>query len=470
MGLEEDEGLAAVDHVVRRGVPPALLVALIVFLGIVVSVRSLSSPDNPEAQPSTATTQTLDGDADDRSADEVRAAQQLSGSIPAALLAAELYVGTPSGQTTRDLLESLGGISEMSMGTAEGAFDVVGFDPLNPYRILATVRSSYGDAQNQGRNEMWTLTDSEVSQVLWEPQIPHDFAHFNIDGTITMWVHGSSDSGFAPRKAIILDRNSEPMLSSAAMFASRFTTSGGHVFALTGDGDYYSHRQTYVDLVADDGERTIVLSDGSEFGWIDAPTTNLIIAYPTDSNGVLTVWDSRSLDLLNEHPLAGRSYQRVGISADGMTAVAIRFDRALEAVNLQTGLVSNSFGYVDPTGVDRPITVTDDGSTAITVDTKGLVTIWDVGEDQPIATLEGDAAQPRWVSAMSGAMSASAVAPHGDRLALRKSARAQGATTWEFFDISIDSWIQRACAEAGRSLTPDERNALGLSKARHACV
>lgn len=387
--------------------------------------------------------------------------------IPPSLQAAELFVANPGARTLHDLVESVGGLDAVTLGEVDGSFDLVRFDPSDSDRLLASARSSYGEAENQGANELWQIEADTIRRTLWAPDTAHDFAHFNADGTTTMWV-AAGVADFAPRTAIVLDKQGAQMASSQPIYASRFTAVGASVFALTGDGDYYSQEDTYRDLIVD-GAAEQTLDSGQSYGWIDNPTPGLLVAYPRDTTGATSVWDTTSLNRLDEHPLSGRPYQRVAVAADGLTAVGITFDGELEQLDLRSGRTLSVFGSIDPQGVDQPITLNADATLAITVERSGLVSLWWVGSDTPIATVAADAAQPRWVSERYGARSASAVAADASRVALRLPARPDTPVRWVVIDTSTEGWIRQACESGGRSLTPDERSQLGLERGLAAC-
>lgn len=390
--------------------------------------------------------------------------------IPRPLRAAELYAAEPSGAALRYLFDALGGFKGLELATAEGPFDLVRFDPLDPDRVLASNRLSYGPAQNQNINQAWAVTgEGSVEQGLWNSSVSHDFVHFNIDGTITMWVHGGGD-GFAPRTAVILSGDETTSAPTQPIYASRFTIANGTVFALTGNGDYYTNETGYVDLIAATGTNTQVLSDGSRFGWIDNPTPELLIAYPSATEGLTAVWDATSLRPLTRHPLAGRAYQRVAISGDRRIAVGVTADGLLEIVQLETGRTIGAFGDVDIEGVDQAIALNQDGTVAVTVERSGRVRVWWVGEDDPVASILAAAAQPRWLTDKYASTSASAVAVDATRIAIRIPAQADMATRWSIVDNDVESWIRRACDLAGRSLRDSEVSALGLPDNPRACT
>jgi hypothetical protein len=446
----------------------AVVVGGAVVAVFVWSVTSVSKNVDPDRQStiSAPTTPTVSGEQLALSRlDAVRTAQ----SIPAPLLAAELYNVHPSADTLKRLLDAIGGLEGATIATASGAFDVVTFDPRNRDRLLAEHRSSYGAAQNQAGNEVWTVSGNSVVQSLWKPTTAHDFANFNDDGTVTMWVRSGDQLGFAPRIAEVLRNETTLVTKSSPMYASRFVEADSKVFALTGDGDYYSNRTTYVDLVVDDGSRQEVLADGAPYEWIDSPTDGLFIAYPKTSDGVTAVWNANTLARLPNHPLANRSYQRLAVSGDGKVAVGIRFDGQLERINLSTGVASAPFGSVDPAGIDRPITLNEDGTIAITVENFGLVTLWYMADRAPIARVAGDSSQPRLVRADRAASSSSVTTTDASRLALRVAGLPTEPVTWRIIDTTIKGWVQRACDLAGRPLTSKERVALGLPNVGSAC-
>lgn len=389
-------------------------------------------------------------------------------SIPEPLLVAELFAADPGPANLRDLLDAIGGFDDVTLASAHGAFDLIRFDPLDSDRLLASKRLSYGDAENRGVNELWQIGETGLEQALWAPNTSHDFVHFNTDGTVTMWSHGGGP-GFSPRSAQLLDGDFSLVASIDPLYASRFSIDGQKLFALTGDGLYGPRNEGYENLIADDGAEQTILAPGSPYGWIDNPIPGLLVAYPRTDASTTAVWNTESLKLLEEHPLAGRSYQRLAMSGDHDVAVGITFDGELEEIDLRTGEIVGRFGGVDPVGIDQPLTLNHDGTIAITVDRVGLVTMWWVGDDTPILVVRGDAGQPRWVSDQYAARFASAVASNGSRIALRSGALPGVPVQWTIIDTDVDSWVQRACRLAGRPLTPEERRAILLVPGQESC-
>jgi len=292
--------------------------------------------------------------------------------------------------------------------------------------------------------------------------------HFNVDGTATAWVHGGGE-GFAPRTAQLMTNDFSTLRLTSPMYASRFTADNGFVFALTGNGDYYTNEAGYVDLIADDGTSRTVLTSASAFAWIDNPAAGILVAYPRLETDRTRVWDTSTLEPIEGHPLSNRSYQRVAVSTDGTTAMGATFDGEAEVIDLSTGEVVRRFGNLDVRGVDQPLTLSRDGSIAITIERSGLVTMWWVPSGTPIATISGDAAQPRWLSEEYAAQSTSVAAAEASRIALRIGARPESGVRWSIVDTDLDSWVQQACALAARPLTPTERSAVGLEFAIRAC-
>ncbi len=456
---------------VQRGRSPAPLVVAMLAIAIALTVGWLQASDESGSSPLPSEPDRAEQAAANPAADSSSDTDLVTSStpeIPLPLAAAEAFVTHPNARTLRNLIDAIGGLEAITLGEAEGAFDLVRFDPLDHNRLLASARSSYGDAQNQGTNEQWLIDQDGIAQTLWAPDTVHDFVHFNVDGTITMWVPTDDATGYAPRSAVLLDNDGTSISSTRSVHASRFTATAGSIFALTGNGDYYSINQTYELLIADGLGRQL-LDSGETYEWIDNPIPELLVAYPRDANGSTTVWDPRTMERLDEHPIAGRSYQRVAVSSDGERAVGITFDGQLEPIDLLTGETTHPFGSVVATGIDQPITLNRDGTIAITVERSGLVAVWWVGDSTPIATVQADAAQPRWVSEQFGARSASAVAIDGSRVALRRPARPQIPVSWLVVDTSVDGWIQHACDLAGRPLSKQEREALGLPPSPSAC-
>ncbi len=173
--------------------------------------------------------------------------------------------------------------------------------------------------------------------------------------------------------------------------------------------------------------------------------------------------------VLADHPLAGRAYRRLALSGDRRTAVAVMSDGTLHELELPSGRVVSRFGTVDPAEVDRPITVNEDGSLAVTVERDGLVTLWFVGDDEPVFALAADPAQPRFVPERSADPSVAVVSADLGRLAVRIGARPDVPVRWQILDIDVESWVREACERAGWPYGPDQRSELGRPDRRGAC-
>jgi hypothetical protein len=424
----------------------ALVLAVALLSAIVGGDGPRSGTDRRSAPPSTAPVARIL---------EVPASKSLTN----ALLAAECYATAPSADHLRAVFDSIGGFEGLEVGVAEGAFDVVSFDALDHDLLLAARRRGYGSAENQDVNEQWSVAHGQVSQAAWDPVKPHDFVHYNADGTITMWVHSGDDVGFAPRDAIVIDRGGDVItISSSPMYADRFAVDGGVIFALSGNPDWYAPRDTgYLSLLADDGERRVRLGHGDEYAWVDIPTPGLLVAYPATSAGVTAVWDTQTLEPLDQHPLAGRPYRRVAISGDLTTALGVTHDGRLESLELATGDTGARFGHVDVTEVERPVVLSGAGNVAFSVEKSGRVSIWFVGDDEPVATYAASAGLPRWLpTSRSAARLTSSLAPDATRLALRIGARPQVGVSWRLIDIDIQSWLARARPAGGTESMPSD--------------
>jgi len=303
---------------------------------------------------------------------------------------------------------------------------------------------------------------------VWAPDSPHDFVHFNQDGTTTMWVHGGGP-GFAPRVAWVLDGERETVFATEPLYASRFAVAHQTVFALTGSGEYYTNDATYEELVFDDGSARGVLSSGEPYQWIDTPTDGILVAYPAASDGSTEVWDTTTRSPIRFHALSGQPFVRSAISGDGSVAVGATFEGMLDVIDLSSGARTHSFGSVDVQGIDQALTLSHDGSVLVTVEKDGTVTMWWVADGSPIFSVRGDAVQPRWLSELYAPRSATAVAANGARIALRTAATPDSPTTWAIIDTDVRSWLARACDNAGRRLTEDEAALLGTPAGDRVC-
>ena len=181
------------------------------------------------------------------------------------------------------------------------------------------------------------------------------------------------------------------------------------------------------------------------------------------------VWSTETLQPAEGHELAGRSYSRLAVSGNGTTTVGVTFGGAMEVVDLETSRVVGRFGQLDPGGIATPVTLNHDGTIAVTIDHGGIVTMWWVGDPEPIAVIEGDAGPPRLLSEYRAPRVSSAVAPGADRVAVRNRARPNRATSWSIIDTDPASWVDAACERSPRSMTRGERMELGLDLAPPAC-
>ncbi len=398
-----------------------------------------------------------------------------AGSLSPELLGAEVYRAEPGPDTLRFLLRSLGGIDGVTVATTEGDFDLVGFHPWNPDRLIASRRSADGPAENQDVNEIWTVTGTgAVLKSLVAPNVEHDFVQYNEFGILSFWSYAGNETGaegddVAPRTVtlgpiqFLNERRSDPLHPSRAVIV------GDTVFALTGDPDRQSTSRVFQSLIADRGEGQVFLDDGAGWSWVDNPTSGVVVAYPVDSKGTTGVWSTESLERIEDHYLAGRTYRRLTVSDNETTLVGVTFDGTLEVVDIGTDRVTGHFGRLDPEGIVTPITLNNDGTIAITVDHDGTVTIWWVGQTEPIAVIDGDAAPPRLLSDHRAARASSAVASGGVRVAVRNRAEQEVTTTWSIIDTNPARWVELACERAGRPLTAGERVDLGLDLLPPVC-
>lgn len=442
-----------VDAREQSTVPGLATIAAVMVLAAVLGGAVIVAPDRPSGSGTRL----------------LPPAAEVLAEMPDTLRTAELYAAEPGAESLRALFDALGGFNGLTISVATGAFDLVEFDPLDADRLLATNRRSYGAAENQRTNEVWVVEDGTVRQQLWAPDVPHDYAHFNGDGSITRWVHGGGD-GFAPRIAQLLGRDQAPLGSTSPMYASRTVASASRVFALTGSDDYYSSASGYEELVVDDGSGRRVLAPAERFARIDLPTHELLVAFPESPRELTAAWDAETLAPLSDHPLAGRSHRGAAVSGDGEVAVAVTSSGRIEIIDLRAGLAVDQFGAgLDTRSVAAPIAVNGDGTVAITVERDGVVTLWWVGVDEPIAAVAAGSGQSRWVSESRAPRTTSAVADDAGRVALYVPAQGRTPTTWHIVDTDIDSWVQRACERAGRSLTRAEAEALGIDRWQAVC-
>ena len=446
-----------------------LVLLLVVAVAAVMIGLEVADDGEPASAPEAAT---LDQAVDDTvgagaDVDSSRSAFAVDGPT-AALLAAELFVAEPGRATAAALLASIGGFEDLVVGTAIGEFDVVTFDPADPSHLLASRRASYGAAENQAANEEWFVGTEQVTQALFDPVLAHDVAHFTAEGEVAVWVNSGNTGGFASRDVTV--RGGDNSSTLGPIYASRSVIAANTLFALTGSDDYYAAERRFQALIADRHGRQLVLASGAPWSWVDSPAAGLVVAYPADDSAVTRVWDAITLAEQPTHPLAGQAFQRADVSDDGRVAVAVSATGQLVPIDLANRTMAQPFGAVDATGIDSPITLNEDGTVAVTIDFDGTVTLWWVGDGQPLSVLGGDAGPARVVPEHRAPRASSAVEPSARRVAVRQQASAEtGRTRWQILDTDIVSWVARACEIAGRSLTERERVALGLGAAPGAC-
>ncbi len=454
---------AATDHQVEISPPVAGLVIAMLAIGVLVWALTYGS-DSDVVERSTPPTSPEGEEITQVRSSSLERALTIAR-IPRSLLAAELFHVSPSFETVKGLFDSIGRIEGVAVGSAEGNFDLVTFNPLDDNQLLASARSSYGFAENQLVNELWTVTDGGVLQQLNAAELPHDYAHFNPDGTTTYWIRGEPTMNFTSRIPMIFDGPGSAD-SRSPVFAGRAVVVDGTLFALTDSPVYGSNLREYDELVADDGFDVALLGSGAAWAWLDSPAPGIVAAYPTSADGGIALWDVASLEHIDEHPLARLSYQRAAISGDGKIALAIRFNGQVDRIDLDTGKITLSFGSVDPEGIAVPISLNHDGTIAVTVDRRGAVSMWWVDNGKPIFVVDGDSGPARVLAEKRAARVASVVAADASRVALRFQ---NTPVTWTVVETSPDRWVAHACELAGRGLTETEAVAIGIPTTSSAC-
>lgn len=392
----------------------------------------------------------------------------LAAGVPDELLAAELYRARPSAETLRALFDALGGVDGLTVGTAKGAFDIVTFDPADPDRLLAAMRASYGEAENQTINEVWRVGDGEVTQALFAPQQAHDYSHFNSDGSLTVWQRSETSAAFASRRATT-DSGGGDVVTSAPVFASRSVVVAGTLFALSGSSDYYDPSTSFVALIADRDGDVVVLDDGAEWGWVDSPAPGVAVSYPATDAGQTMAWDPSSLEPLPDHPLSGLRFQRMSLSQDETVGLGVTLDGRLQVFDPRTGWVRRVLGDLDPHNITGAVTVSAGGETAVTVNWDGTVSIWWLRSGTEIVAIDAHAGPARVMPERRAPRVSSSVAPSAERVALLQPARPATKAMWRIVETDPDTWVRLACERAGRTLSPAERAKMGLDPTTPAC-
>lgn len=336
--------------------------------------------------------------------------------------------------TVADAFEAAGGLPGLTLGIAEGAFELVTFDPADPNVMIAAVRDGSGPAENQDTTEQWAVGAGGVEQALWAADIPHDFAHFNPDGSVTRWVLSGAGAGAPVRTADIITTSGE-VETTAPVAVARAVVDSGTAFVLT----YGAIFDGFDQLIVLQGGEATVLADAATMQWADRPVAGAVLTYPTADGGETRVWDSATGAELPDHPLAGQEAQRIAISGDGSVGARIGLDGVAELFDPATGTAGIALGPVDPTAVEHALTLNADGSLAIAVDTNGTVTVWSTADGEQVFSIDGDAATPRLVGESIGSRATSAVSLDGTRLAIRYPAQGTERVRYEIIDL--ESWL-----------------------------
>jgi hypothetical protein len=185
----------------------------------------------------------------------------------------------------------------------------------------------------------------------------------------------------------------------------------------------------------------VALADAAGFEWISALSNEILVAFPTDETGRTVVFDVETLERLDDHPLSGRALMQAAMSGDDRTAVGIRFDGQKERIDHENGRTTDLFGSVDPAGIQRPIALDDDGRVAVTIDRRGVVEVWSVGDDEPVAKAQGYIGLPRWLDERRASHVSSVIAPDASRVALRIAATPTTDTRWEIIETNVEAWL-----------------------------
>ncbi len=397
---------------------------------------------------------------------------------PEALVAAERFTAEPSAAALAYLFDAIGGVQGAELGIIDGAFDLVTIDPLDSNRVLLSRRDDYVRGEANGRNEdentLWELTPAGPTSALFRPDVGHDSASFNRDGSVTLWAPGGSVAGgLVPRHASVLGADGSVIAELPDdVFPQRWAVDGALMLALVwADADTFDGHGggEFDQLVLSHGGGPFepIPRNGTE--WLGVPMRGIVVASAGGPSQATRVWDSATGQQLADHALAGLPLVRVTASADGSTALGVDLDGNLVSVDLATGSMSAPLGTVDVGDVLRPLALSDDATVAITIAQDGTVTLWWLADGEPVLSFRSDAAPPRELDAVAGGRVTSAVAPDATRVVRRNPAEPAVGISWTVLDTDVDSWLATACSLAGRAMTPAEREDAGLPPGPGVC-
>jgi WD40 repeat protein/DNA-binding SARP family transcriptional activator len=170
--------------------------------------------------------------------------------------------------------------------------------------------------------------------------------------------------------------------------------------------------------------------------------SRLVISTGWGTGGYFVIWDTATQRVVNTVRADDQGVLTADISSDGRTLLTGGQTGIARLWDLQTGAslgapLTGLGGFADAAGL------APDGRTAVGADAAGNVLLWDV----PTRSTIGDA----FPGPMAGRTVAASFTSDGRRVVVVSDTGA--GWVW---DVDQSDWLQRACAVAGRSFTPQE--------------
>jgi WD40 repeat protein len=170
--------------------------------------------------------------------------------------------------------------------------------------------------------------------------------------------------------------------------------------------------------------------------------SQLVLSTGWADGGYFVLWDTAAQRIVKVVPADDAGVWTADVSADGRTLVTGGQTGAVRLWDLATG---EPLGppLAGLTGSADSIDLSPDGSTAVGADTAGNVLLWDL----PTRSTIGDA----FPGPAADRLAAASFTPDGRSVVVVSDTGA--GWVW---DVDQSDWLQRACAVAGRSFTPQE--------------
>ena len=212
---------------------------------------------------------------------------------------------------------------------------------------------------------MWSISASGISVTPYAPGVELDDARFNRDGTVVAF--GPNEPVAADRPlaratirdldGVVLAAMPELRYEGLRTGAGRSASDGETVFVIPANIIYAdkSENEPYGPLTALRPDGPVQLTERVDlYEWIDVVTRGVLVAFPGPVDGtdqflgnVTAAWDTRTLEPLADHPLAGRRLVRAVVTTNGSMAVGVDFEGVIQVIDMTTGDVTSTFGRID---------------------------------------------------------------------------------------------------------------------------